>query len=156
MKRTLVRICADDDDPHVKRKSGHKKGDDDAEHDVVDCCGVLAKGGGEEEEGDLEHHWKGLDDEDELPSLEPIKFGLTVSATGNHRPTRMLQVSVQPLLPQHCNKRSRKRDQQARIQESSSDHDCALRWPLGSGENSGFVWDCGLVKGEEDRTEEDR
>jgi len=45
-----------------------------------------AETAGEKEEGGLEHHWKTLDEEVQWPSLEPIAFSLTVSATLDHRP----------------------------------------------------------------------
>ena len=65
-----------------------------------------------------------------------IAFALPVSTTLDRRPARMARVPVQPLLPQHCNKRGQKRDQKARVQQASSDNDLARRVLLG-GRNGG-------------------
>ena len=63
----------------------------------------------------------------------------------------MPQVSVEPLLPQHRGKRSQQRHQKARKQETIDGDNLAGRVLL-NGE--GFIWDCGMVEGEEDDTEE--
>ena len=45
---------------------------------------MATKATGEEKEGDLEYHWKALNEEVEWPSLEAIVFALTVSTALNH------------------------------------------------------------------------
>jgi hypothetical protein len=62
---------------------------------------VSAESTSEEEEGNLEHHWKALNEGVEWPFLEPIAFALAVSATLDHRPARVPQVPVEPLFSQH-------------------------------------------------------
>ena len=66
----------------------------------------------------------------------------------------MPQISVEPLLPQHCDESGKQRDPQARVHEPGDGDDFAGRIFLGGWNSSGFVWDGGLVEGEEDRTEE--
>ena len=113
-----------------------------------------AESAGEEEQGDLEHHWETLDEEVQWPFLESITFALTVSATLNHRPARIPQVPVQPLLSQHGDECREQGDQEARIHEPSHGDDLA-RWIFLNGWNGGcLAWDGGLIESEEDRAEE--
>ena len=90
----------------------------------------------------------------ERPSLEPIAFALTVSATVDHRPAGVPQVSVEPLLPQHRDECGQKGDQKTRKQETGSDDDLAGRVLLDGRNGGGFVWDCGVIEGEKDGLEE--
>jgi len=115
---------------------------------------VSAESTGEEEEGDLEHHWKTLDEEVQWPFLESIAFALTVSATLDHRPARIPQVPVQPLLSQHGNECSEQGDQKAGVHESSGGDDLA-RWRFLDRWNSGgLAQDRRLIEGEEDCAED--
>jgi len=82
---------------------------------------------GEEEECDLEHHRKTLDEEVQWPFLEPIAFTLTVSTSLDHRPARIPQVSIQPLLAQHRDECGKQGDHETRIHETGDSDDLA-RW----------------------------
>ena len=66
----------------------------------------------------------------------------------------MFQVSVYPLLPQHRDKRGQQREQKARVQETIDDDDLAGRILLDGQNGVGFIWDCGMIEGEEDGTQE--
>ena len=66
----------------------------------------------------------------------------------------MPQVSIEPLLSQHRDERREQRDQQAGVQETRDGDDLAGWVLLDRWNSGGFVWNCGLVKGEEDGTEE--
>ena len=100
LKRTLVRRCTDDDDSDIKQITKLGKGDEDASHSCVDGCHVFTEAVGEKE-GEKEHHWESLDKEAKWQFLKPIALALAVSIALNHRPSIVVQVSGQPLFPQH-------------------------------------------------------
>ena len=107
-----------------------------------------------EEEGDLEHHHETLDKEVEWPLLQPIAFALTVPTMLNHRPTRVPQVSIQPLLPQHGNECSEQGDQETQVHQAGGGDDLT-RWIfLSRWDNGGLTGDGGLVESEKDSAEE--
>ena len=117
---------------------------------------MSAESAGKEEQGDLEHHWKALDEEVQWPFLEPIAFALTVSTTLDHRPARIPQVSVEPLLPQHGNECGEQGDQEAGVHDSS-DSDNLARWRfLNRWDDGGLTRDRRLIESEEDCTGEGR
>ena len=90
------------------------------------------------------------------PFLESIAFALTVPATLDHRPARIPQVSVQPLLPQHGDECGEQGDQEARIHEPSYGDDLA-RWIfLSRWDGGGLAWAGGLIESEEDCAEKGR
>lgn len=105
-------------------------GDERVRDGSVDGYHVPTEAASKEKEGDPKHHRKAPDEQVERPFLEPIVFPLTVSATLNHRPTSMPQVSIQPRLSQHGDECCEKRHQKARIQEAS-----------GSDDHGGTAWD---------------
>ena len=88
------------------------------------------------------------------PFLESIEFALAVSATLDHRSTRVPQISVEPLLPQHRGERGQERHYEACVQEGSGGDDFCGRVLLDRRDDGGFVWDYGMVKGEEDCAKE--
>ena len=153
-ERTVVRKCTSDDDSDVKHNSKTGEGDEGICDGSVDGCHVLTNTAGEEEESDLENDGKAFDVE--WPFLEPIALALTVSTTLDHKPASVPQVPVQPLLPQHRDECGQQRDQQTGIQETSCGDNFAGRGNLGRRNGEGFVWDCGMVEGEEDRKKESR
>jgi hypothetical protein len=108
----------------------------------------------EEKKGDLEHYWKTSDEKVEGPFLEPIAFSLTVTATLDHRPTRIPQVPVQPLFPQHRDECSKQRDQEACVHKPSDGDDLAGRILLGGRNGGGYTRDSGLVEGEKNGAKE--
>ena len=115
---------------------------------------MSAESAGEEEEGDLEHHWKTLDEEVQWPFLQSIAFALTVSATLDHRPARIPQVSIQPLLAQHGDECGEQGDHETRIHETGHCDDLA-RWVLlGKWNGRSVNRDGRLIESEEDRAEE--
>jgi hypothetical protein len=115
---------------------------------------VSAESAGEQEKRRLEHHRETLDEEVQRPLLQPITFSLAVSATLDHRPARIPQVPVQPLLPQHRDECGQQRDQETRIHQAGRGDDLA-RWAFLNGRNGGgLAGNGGLVEGEEDGTEE--
>jgi len=99
-----TRMKMHDDNPKVKRDSKHSEGDENSCDGGVDGPHASAKPGSEGEEGNLEHERKAFNEEVEGPRLEPIALALVVSATLDHRPTRIPQVAVKPLFSQHRNK----------------------------------------------------
>ena len=102
----------------------------------------------------MEHHRETLDEEVQRPFLQPITFSLAISATLNHRPARIPQVSVQPLFPQHRDECSQQRDQETRIHQAGRCDDLA-RWVFLNGRNGGgLAGNGGLVESEEDSTKE--
>ena len=111
---------------------------------------------GKKEEGDLEHHRKALDEEVQWPFLEPIAFALTVAATLDHRPARVPQVPIQPLLAQHGDERGEHGDQKTRVHETGDGNDLARRTFLNRWNGGGLTGDGGLVESEEDCAEESR
>ena len=115
---------------------------------------MFAEPASKEEEGSLEHYRKTLDEEVERPPLESIAFALTVTATLNHRPTRIAQVTVQPLLAQHGDERGEQGDHKARVHQTSDSDDLAPWISLGGWDGRGLTGDGGLIEGEEDRAEE--
>jgi len=115
---------------------------------------VSAKSGSEEEEGSLEHERKALDKEMKGPLLESIALALTVSATLDHRPSRVPQVPVEPLFTQHRDECGEQGNQKTRVHESSDGDDLAGRIFLGRWNDGSFVRDSRLVEGEEDRAQE--
>jgi len=79
---------------------------------------------------------------------------LAVSAALDHRPTRVPQVPVQPLLPQHGNECGKQGHHKTRVHETGDDDDLA-RWVLLKGlDSGGLTGDGGLVESEEDLAEE--
>jgi len=79
---------------------------------------------------------------------------LTVSTTLDHRPARIPQVPVQPLLPQHGNKCGEQGDQKTRIHEGGGGDDLA-RWVFLNGRNCrGLTRGGRLIESEENRAEE--
>ena len=154
LKRTLVRGHSRNDDSQVEQNPKYSKRDEDPRNDIVNGCHVSTQPAGEEEESDLEHHRKSFDEQVERPFLESCVLSLTVSTTLDHRPARVPHVSVQPLLPQHCDERREQRYQQAGVHETRDGDDLAGRVLLNGQNGGGFVWDCGLVEGEEDGAEE--
>jgi len=102
---------------------------------------VSAESTSKEEEGHLKHDRKALNEEVEWPLLESITFVLTVSTTLDHRPTRIPQVTVEPLFPQHCDKCSQQRDQETCIHESGGGDYLAGRDFLDGWNSGGFIWD---------------
>ena len=76
---------------------------------------------------------------------------MTVSATLDHRRARIPQVSVQPSLSHEC---CDQRDQQTGVHETYDGDDVGERILLNWQNGGRFVWDCGLVEGEEDGAEE--
>ena len=88
------------------------------------------------------------------PLPQPVTFPLAVSATLDHRPPRIPQVPVQPLLPQHRDEHRQQRDLETRIQQARHRDDLA-RWTFLNGRNGGGLpGDGGLVESEEDGSEE--
>ena len=88
------------------------------------------------------------------PFLQPIAFSLTVSASLDHRPTRIPQVSVQPLLAQHRDECGKHGDHETRIHETG-DSDNLARWiPLGRWDGRSGARDGRLIESEENRAEE--
>jgi len=80
---------------------------------------------------------------------------LTVSTTLDHRPARIAQVPVQPLLPQHRDECGQQGHQKTRVHETGDDDNLA-RWVSLNGWNGGgLTGDGGLIESEEDGTEED-
>ena len=117
---------------------------------------MSAESTGEKEERDLEYYRETFDEEVEWPFLEPIEFALTVSATLDHRPARITQVPVQPLLAQHGGECSEQGQQKARVHQTGDSDDLA-RWAfLDRWDGGGLTGDGGLVEGEENGTEEGR
>jgi hypothetical protein len=92
----------------------------------------------------------------EFPFYKPVAFALTVSGTLDHRPSGMPKVSIQPLLPQHRTERSQQRKQKARVQETSSGDNLARIVLLGALDEQGFIWDCRMIEGKKDGTEQGR
>ena len=115
---------------------------------------MLAESTRKEEEGNLEHDRKNLNEEVERPLLKSIVFSLTVSATLDHRPTRIPQVSVKPLLPQHRNERGKQRDQETCIHEPGGRDDLAGRVVLGGWNYESFIRNGRLVESEKDCAKE--
>ena len=107
-----------------------------------------------DEEDDLEHHRKTLDEEVEWPFCESSILSLTVSATLNHRPTQMMQVLIEPLFAQHRDECGQQRDQETCVHQAGDGDNLAGKILLDRRNGGGFVWDCGLVEGEEDGAEE--
>jgi len=115
---------------------------------------VSTETGGEKEEGDLEHHRGTLDEEVQWPFLQPIAFALTISASLDHRPARILQVSIQPLLAQHGDERGEHGDYETRIHEAGHGDDLARWISPGRRDGRGLTRDGGLIESEENRAEE--
>jgi len=115
---------------------------------------VFAQSASEEEEGNLEHDRETLDEEMEGPLLQSIALPLTVSATLNRRPACVPQISVEPLLSQHCDEGGNQRDQETRVHESSDGDNLAGGALLDGWDSGGLVRDGRLVECEKDRTEE--
>jgi len=90
----------------------------------------------------------------ERPFLEPIEFALTVATALDHRPARIAQVSVQPLLPQHGDECSKQGDKQTCIHETGDGDDLAWRAFLNRWNGGGLTGDGRLIKSEEDDTED--
>ena len=90
----------------------------------------------------------------EGPLLESITFALAVSASLDHRPACVPQVSVEPLLAQHRDERGQQRDQETRVHESGDGDDLTRGVFLGGRNGRGLVRYCGLIEGEENCTEE--
>ena len=85
----------------------------------------------------------------EGPLLEPIALALAVAATLDHRPARVSQVSVEPLLPQHRDECGKQRDHQARVHESGDRDDLGGRIFLGGWSGGSLARDGGLIEGED-------
>ena len=66
----------------------------------------------------------------------------------------MPRITVQPLLPQHRGECGEQRNQEACEQETIDEDNLAGRVLLGDWNGGGFVWDCGMIEGEENGTEE--
>jgi len=115
---------------------------------------VSTESTGEKEEGDLEHHRETLDEEVQWPFLQPIAFTLTVSASLDHRPARILQVSIQPLLAQHGDERGKHGDYETRVHETGHGDDLTRWISLGGLDGRSVTRDGGLIESEEDRAEE--
>ena len=81
-------------------------------------------------------------------------FALAVATTLDHRPARMPQVPVQPLLAQHGDECSQHGDHKTRIHETGNDDDLARRDFLNGWNGGGLTGDGGLIESEEDDTEE--
>jgi len=77
-----------------------------------------------------------------------------MSATLDHRPARIAQVSVQPLLPQHRDERREHGDYQTRVHETGDGDGLALRGLLDGWNGGGLTGNGGLIEGEEDGTED--
>jgi len=88
------------------------------------------------------------------PFLEPITFALTISTTFDHRPARVPQVPVEPLLSQHGDERGEHGDRETRVHETG-DRDNLARWGfLGGRDHGGLAWNGRLIESKEDGTEE--
>lgn len=103
---TFVRRRSSDDDDDVENSPEYGEGDEDVSDGRVEGPHVFAESKREKKESDLEHDRETLNEEMETPLLESITFALTISATFNHRPARIAQVAIQPLLSQHREERS--------------------------------------------------
>ena len=75
----------------------------------------------------------------------------SVSVTPDHRPARIPQVSVQPLLSQHSDEC---REQKARAHGASGGDDLTQWSSLNRRNGGGLTGDSGLIESEEDGTEE--
>ena len=150
----LVRGRANDYNPEVECNSKDSEGDENSSHWGVDGRHVFAQSTREEEESGLEHDRETLDEEVEGPFLQPVALALTVSATLDHRPARMPQVPVEPLLAQHRDERGEQRDQETRVHEPSDGDDLGGGTSWDGWNGGGFARDSRLVEGEEDCTEE--
>ena len=100
-----VCVCRPRKSSRVSKKFLRESGDERPCNRCVDGHYISAQSAGKEKEGDLKHHRKAFNDEVERPSLQPVEFTLTVSATLDHRPSCMSRVSIEPLLPQHRGER---------------------------------------------------
>ena len=88
------------------------------------------------------------------PFLQPIAFALTISASLDRRPARILQVSIQPLLAQHRDECREHGDDQTRIHETGHSDNLARWISLGRRDGRSVTGDCGLIESDEDRAEE--
>ena len=79
---------------------------------------------------------------------------MTVSATLDHRPARIPQVSVQPLLAQHGDECREQGDNQTRIHQARDCDRLARRISLDRRGGRSLARDGGLVESEEDCAEE--
>ena len=152
----FVRRSANNHDPEVEHNSEDSESDEDTRHRGIDGRHVFAQAAGEEEKGSLEHDREALDEEVEGPLLEPIALALAVTATLDHRPARVPQVSVEPLLPQHRDECGKQRDHQTSVHESGDRDDLGGRIFLGGWNGGGLIRDGGLIEGEENCAEESR
>ena len=154
MEWTRIRRRPSDHDCGVNRGSKASETEEGVRNRRVDRQHVSAESAGEQEKRHLEHHRETLDEEVQRPLFQPIAFSLAVSAALDHRSTRMPQVPVQPLLPQHRDECSQQRDQETRVYKAGRGDDLA-RWVSANGWNGGsLAGNGGLVEGEEDCTEE--
>ena len=81
---------------------------------------------------------------------------MTVSASLDHRPARIPQVSVEPLLAQHGDECGEQGDQETRIHETGDSDDPARRAFLKRWNDGGLTGDGRLIESEEDGSEEGR
>ena len=90
----------------------------------------------------------------EWPFLESVALALTVSASLDHRPARIPQVSIQPLLAQHCDECGEHGDYQTRVHETGHSDDLARRVSRDRWDGRGLTRDGGLIESEENCAEE--
>ena len=79
---------------------------------------------------------------------------MTVSASLDHRPARIPQVSIQPLLAQHRDERGEHRDYQTRVHETGHSDDLARWVSRDRWDGRGLTRDGGLIESEENCAEE--
>ena len=150
---TRIRRHPSDHNRDVKPNSETSQANEGVCDRRVDGPHVSAQTAGEKKEGRLEHHGKTLDEEVQRPLLQPIELALTVPAALDHRPARISQVSVQPLLAQHGDECGQQGDNQARVHEAGDRDRLARRISLNRQGGRSLARDGGLVESEENRAE---
>ena len=81
-----------------------------------------------------------------MPFLEPITLALTVSITLDHKPARIPQVSVQPLVLRHGDECGKQGDHRTHVHETGDDDNLARRSLLNRWNCGGFTGDGRLIE----------
>ena len=100
---------------------------------MVHFPGAQQQGRGQQQQRKRMHNWKVLDDEMKVQIFEPVQFPLSVPAHVDTRTTTVPDVSVDQLLPEHCEKRGKDRSRETRIQHRLNGDDFGGRSGPGDG-----------------------
>jgi len=114
-----VRSCPCNDDEEVGESTERSHTKHNQPNGGVDPPQVLGEGASQQQQCSLQHQRERFQHVVEIPRHDPVQLSLTILAAFDGRPSHVdRSVSVQPLLPEHCEESGEERGGKAGVQDA--------------------------------------